>query len=154
MGNWIDKSSLSTTWSRCAVAKNDVLENLVHRGRITLRQARWMILLMWKSNRNAQISTHPLDINFHSNVDLSSVYIALATPRCPHSNDNMSSTVSIRCSATLTDIIGFSQARTAHSLTMNARSWHSQASCTIKITRRGFMESTCRTNASFHPSSF
>jgi len=111
------------------------------------RQARRMTLLMYLSNRNAQIPTHRLDVDFHSNVGLSNVCIASATPRCPWPNDNTSSVVNIRCSATLTGITVFSLARSAHSPTMDVRSSRSKASCTLRITQRGSMESTCLTNA-------
>ena len=139
MGIWIGRSPSLTTWPRCALAENGMIGNVVNRGRITLRQARRMILVTWKSNRNARIPTHRLGVNFHSNVGLSNVCIALATPRCPSSNDNTPSVASTRCSATLTGIIGFSLARTAHSRMMNVRSSHSKASCTLRITRRGSM---------------
>ena len=113
-----------------------------------------MTLLVWKLNRNAQIPTYRLEIIFYFDVGLSNIYITSATLRYPCSNNNTSSAVNIRCSATLTGITGFSQARTAHSPTMNVRDSRSGASCTSRITRRGSMESTCLTNASIHHSSF
>ena len=112
-----------------------------HRERMTLRQARPMTLLLWKSNQSAQISTYRLDISFHFNVGLSNVCIASVMPRFLCSNDSKSSAVNIHCSATLTGIICFSLARTAHSRIMNARSSCSTASCTLRITKRGSMES-------------
>lgn len=109
---------------------------------------------MWKSNQNAWILTHLLNINFFFNVSLFNVCTASATQHCLCSNDNMSSAANICCSVTLTDIISFSQVRTAHFSTMNVCNWHLQASCTLKITWWEFMKSTCQINASFHSSSF
>lgn len=60
------------------------------------------------------------------------------------------SAASTCCSATLTGIIGFNLARTAHSQMMNVRSSHLKALWTLRITLPGSMESSCLTNARIH----
>ncbi len=88
--------------------------------------------------------TRHFDVNSHSNASLSSVCTALATPCYPCMNDNTSSAVSIRCSATSTGTINFSLARAAHSPMSLVGSSRSKASCTLKVTQRGSMESNVR----------
>lgn len=132
-GTWIDRSPLSTTWPCCALARNGGLEKGVERGRMILRQAPPTTAPTWLSNRNARIPTPPSDVDSHSNASLSNVCTVLATPRCRCANDNMSSVVSIRCSATSTGIIASSRANTAYSPTMNALSSRLTASCISKV---------------------
>ncbi len=150
----IDESSSLMTWSRCALVKNDVLENLINRERIILWQASWMIVLTWISNRNARISTFRSNVNFHFNVDLFNVYIALTTSRYLLSNDNTFLTANTRYSVTSIGITSFSRVRTVHFSMMNACSSRSKVSCTSKIMQRRFMKSICLTNANFRHSLF
>ena len=146
-GIWIGRSLSPTTWYRCALAENGVLGNPVNRGKMTIRHVRQMTLLIWKLSRNARTPKCRLDINLHSNVGLSNVCSASATPRCPCSNDSTPSAPSTRCSGTLSNIIGFNLGRTAHSRMMNVRSSHSEA---LRITLQGSMESSCLINARIH----
>ena len=153
-GPWNDRLLSSTTWPRCALAKNAVFESPVHCGKIAPRRARRMMRrLMSISNQSTHSLTRLLGVNFHSDVDLSNVCVASATPHSPCVNDNISSAVSIHCNDTSTGTINFSRARAAHSPTKNVPSLCSKASCTSRIMLQESTESTCLTNASVGHSS-
>ncbi len=96
---------------------------------------------MWKLNRNARIPSYPLGASFHSNAGLSNIYTISATPYYPYSNDNTSSVVSIRYSATLTGITPSGLAKTAPFLAINIYSSRSKALYTLRIIPRGSIES-------------
>ena len=113
-----------------------------------------MILVTQKLNRNSQIPTPRLDINFRSNTGLSNIYIISAILRYPYSNDNTSSVVNIRYSVTLIGITGFSLARTTCFLIINMRSSRSKALYTLKVIPRGSIESIYLINTNIYYSLF
>ena len=98
----------------------------------------------WEDDTATSSSDDTTDVEIKSECSDSEV------PLGSHSNDSTPSAASTRCSATLTGIIGFNLARTAHSRMMNVRNSHSKASCTLRITQRGSMESSCLINARIH----
>ncbi len=96
---------------------------------------------MLMSNRNAR---NPMR---HFN-GFSSVCTVLATPHCSCINNNTSSAVSIRCSATSTGTINFSLTRAAYSSMLLVDSLRFKVLFTLKVTQRKSMESTCQRNVS------
>jgi hypothetical protein len=98
-------------------------------------------------NRNARNSMRHFDVNFYSSVNLFSVCIVLATLRCLCINDNISSTISIRCSVISINIINFYLIKVAYFLMLFVDNSRSKVSCTLKVTKQEFIKSICSRNS-------